>query len=506
MKRLLTITILIMFCLSLTSCELVEAFKALKGTITGEIVDSADGFERGEDYSTLIYKNNKYILVEEINGETNAYIQGEDVYLGYSSNFPFFPGFMYYTSTDENPKFICSDHFVYLREDIYNNGIIYVLEDSSYEFEFSSAFIKTDAVNYSDHVADKNYTEYKKVNFYMKDIPEIAAEKEIYLIGNTWYNIEKDEAYQLSDEFSQELGKAKYKVSVTGDKSDLIEPINSSYAAGSTVVIKAYPVCDAELYVFVNGKKIRCTHSDSDYRSFEFVMPEEDISIHLTYDQFYGKDEYEFNEVNWSYEIYSEYEITKVAITTTNRTDENSFITTHYSTSQEDIDNFRNIFSQKLIKIDNSVASSPASEHKISLYFKTSDYRDTVLTFDFNDDYFTYTDFSSWQAFKFYDPDFHLPTIKNPDLITYSFEYKYSANKIKQHNNGAISIPYYNINSIEFIPYNNPEMTFEPKFYVESHYGKINMITETIFELNGEFYEIVYGADYWAYSYIKKYL
>ena len=215
MKRLLTIAILILFCFSLTSCELFDAIKAAKYSITGEVIEREGDFSIGDKDGICSYKGNEYILVEEINGECRIGIPKDYIALGRTSNFPIFPDTHYYTSPDENPKFVCGyigglmGTFVYLREDIYNNGIIYVLEDSSYEFEFSSVFFKTNKVNYGDHVADKKYTDYKRVNFYIKDIPEIEAEKEIYLIGNTWYCIEKGEAYQLSDEFSQELMKEK---------------------------------------------------------------------------------------------------------------------------------------------------------------------------------------------------------------------------------------------------------------------------------------------------------
>ena len=208
MKKILKIVILILFCFSLTSCSAIEA---LKYSISGDIIDPADGFSRGEEEGALIYQNNKYILIQEINGNCEMDITKEDILLGQSSNFPFFPNSYYYINTDKNPSFIMGGtnsfmigSFVYLREDLYNAGIVYEINDS-FEFEFASAFIKTDKVDYDHHIAREKYTKFAIVDFYVKDIPIITAHKRIYLIDNTWYCVEVDVAYELSDEFVRKL-------------------------------------------------------------------------------------------------------------------------------------------------------------------------------------------------------------------------------------------------------------------------------------------------------------
>ena len=204
MKKILTILILTLFCFTLVSCA---AFDALKYSITGDIIEPADGFSRGEEKGTLIYQNNKYILVEELNGDCEIDITEDDILLGGTSNFPFFPNSYYYINADENPSFIMSGTsagmlgaVVYLRYDIYNAGIVYEINDSI-EFEFSSAFIKTDKVDFDHHISREKYTKQAIVDFHVKDIPTIVARKRIYLIDNVWYCVEVDEAYQLSDEF-----------------------------------------------------------------------------------------------------------------------------------------------------------------------------------------------------------------------------------------------------------------------------------------------------------------
>ena len=132
-----------------------------------------------------------------------------------------------------------------------------------------------------------------------------------------------------------------YRVDVTGSKSSLMNTIKSRYPAGTVVEIKAYPVTDVSLRVFVNGEEIPMSHYDSDYWGFEFVMPEENVTIHLTYDQFYGKDEYTFKDLYPLYFLTSN--VDKVSIRTTNFSEKYSLIETRYSIKQKDIDNFKAI-------------------------------------------------------------------------------------------------------------------------------------------------------------------
>jgi DNA helicase HerA-like ATPase len=60
-----------------------------------------------------------------------------------------------------------------------------------------------------------------------------------------------------------------------------------------------------------------------------------------------------------------------------------------------------------------------------------------------------------------------------------------------------------NISDIEFIPYEGDTFDSNSTFYLDSRYGKINLLSSTIFELNGIYYEIVSGSEYWAYDYCR---
>ena len=126
-----------------------------------------------------------------------------------------------------------------------------------------------------------------------------------------------------------------------------------------------------------------------------------------------------------------------------------------------------------------------------------------VEVLNFNDSFFTWNDFSTWQAFKFEDENYCLPTIEDPDLVTYSFIYDGLSSDVKKSDDDSFSITYFNINSVEFVPYNGAEIDFDATFYLDSRYGKINLLTPTVFELNGTYYQIVSGEEYWAYNYCQ---
>jgi hypothetical protein len=56
------------------------------------------------------------------------------------------------------------------------------------------------------------------------------------------------------------------------------------------------------------------------------------------------------------------------------------------------------------------------------------------------------------------------------------------------------------MDSVEFIPYTGEPIEATAEFYIDSGYGKINLLTPTYFELNGICYEIVYDNGYWVYD------
>ena len=287
-----------------------------------------------------------------------------------------------------------------------------------------------------------------------------------------------------------------YSVTVTGSKSTLMQEIMPTYRAGTVVKIKAHPVTDASLHVFVNGEEISMNRFDSECWEFEFVMPEEDVTIHLTYDQFYGKDEYYFKELYWHPDDI-EQGINKVILETYDSSKENSFIERSETIDEDDIEMFKSLFSQELIKVEDEDISDETVTKRYFYYYNGDLYGE----FYFVGEYLWWNDFSSYKIFKFKDENFTLPTIENPKSITYSFKYDGRSSDVKKYGDESFSMRYTMINSAAFVEYDGEVIEAEAIYYLDSRYGKINLLSPTIFELNGVYYQIVSGMSYWAYTY-----
>ena len=195
--------------------------------------------------------------------------------------------------------------------------------------------------------------------------------------------------------------------------------------------------------------------------------------------------------------------VDKVSIRTTNFSEKYSLIETRYSIKQEDIDNFKAIVEQKLIKANNSEASAATCGKEYSFYYNVESQGARMDDLTFQDAFLAWNDFSSWQAFSFEDESYVLPTIENPDLVTYSFKYDGRSSDVRKSDDSSFSIQYYQIGSVEFIPYEGEMLETDSNYYLDSGYGKINLLSPTVFELNGEYYEIISGMEYWAYNYCR---
>ena len=204
MRKFILLAAMLALCIMLTSCSAVEA---LKYSISGDIIDPVGDFSRGSDKGVFVYDGNNYILIDEVSGNFDFDIVEEDILLGQTSNWPFFPNFFYYANAAENAEYIASGSrsneimtCVYLREDLYQEPLCYVLQDIDYEFDFSSAFVATEEVSYETHLEGKEYYS-TRLNFYVKDYPRLTVSLEICKINEIWYYVEQDEAFALSEAF-----------------------------------------------------------------------------------------------------------------------------------------------------------------------------------------------------------------------------------------------------------------------------------------------------------------
>ena len=215
MKKLICLLLVMVFlCLNLSSCD---AWDALRYAISGDIVEPIDGFSRGSKKNTLILHENKYILFEELNGEFRIDKTKEHIRLGQQSNFPFFPNSGFYATDTTDPLYIgVGSGFtitcVYLKEGAFPSPMRYTLEGTEYSFDFASAFVKTNEVNYNRDIVN-NELPYKRIKIHIVDYPELKAEIGVYRLNGTWYftNASKTvEVYKLSEDFANTLVERHY--------------------------------------------------------------------------------------------------------------------------------------------------------------------------------------------------------------------------------------------------------------------------------------------------------
>lgn len=108
----------------------------------------------------------------------------------------------------------------------------------------------------------------------------------------------------------------KYTLSVEIDGSNLYSSIISrpktgNYKAGMTLEVKTHIIMDADIYIYLNNSQVKQIDSEG-FWIYSFEMPAENSILHITMDQFYGRDEYTFNIFPWFSYIKNEKDIAKI--------------------------------------------------------------------------------------------------------------------------------------------------------------------------------------------------
>lgn len=289
--------------------------------------------------------------------------------------------------------------------------------------------------------------------------------------------------------------KDYYKVTTDGDDFFVRDSLKLYYKAGETVKVKVPSLTDVTMRVFVNGVEVPSSQWESNDGYYEFVMPAEDVTIFFTTDEYYGRDVYSFVELCYWIPSASG-NLTKIVVKTTNEEVKDSFVENRYFTNPDAILKFDEILQDHvMIKADNSLARAEKQRSEIAFWLNGNNY----FSMNFDGEYFVRYSFSSSQAFKF--ESFSMPSMDNPDSITYSFKRYLGNNYIRKYGDESIEIAYDHSELVEFVPYDGPLTGQDATYYLEDkEYGIINLISATVFELNGRYYEIVSGEKQWAYN------
>ena len=288
-----------------------------------------------------------------------------------------------------------------------------------------------------------------------------------------------------------------YTVTVTGEHVTLVKPLKSKYNAGETVDIELYKMDDAFTYAYLDGKKLGAREAENGkHWLYSFVMPEHDVTLHLTGDEFYGQDEIDFRS---AFFISILDRVDSVSITRTQVGSKDSFVEHIYSTKPEDIAAFKAMTEEKLVKLDDYSVPTP---HLKELYtFSSGDYYDDIIL---RDGHPTKSyDQGPAYIFAFKNEAYTAPTIEDPDLVTYSFADNRNEFTLKKHGDESFSMQYGAFYIPEFVLCDEAPTDITPEYYLDGDYGRINLISPTLFELGGRYYEIVKNAEDWVYNYIQ---
>ena len=289
--------------------------------------------------------------------------------------------------------------------------------------------------------------------------------------------------------------KEMYTLTLTGSSDHIINKLKSSYEYNEEVVVKIPIIHDASLYVFLNGEEIEAEFSEEERAYiFRFNMPRTDSVLHLTFDNFYGVTNTTFDDVFWWVSRVNNL----IEVVSTERPKESTeFITVKYSIDSTDLNNYLSMFDEELLRYDPEELNFNGHT---DVLIKCSENESHEIRFI--DNYIEWYDFSSSQLFKFSNSNYNVPSITNPYKVTYKFKYNGRSSDLKRIIDDKFISHYTSIESIEFVPYEGSEEFEEASYYLDSNYGKIELIDDNHFKLNDKYYEIV-NAQYWAYKLIN---
>lgn len=288
-----------------------------------------------------------------------------------------------------------------------------------------------------------------------------------------------------------------YKVNVIDEFDFLLSEPKAYYKPGTKIVIKTVIIYDESYHIYVNGVELRSSGYGDHCNIYEFTMPEEDVELLLTFKDLYEKYEYQI------YQLFGKIEnIDKVAIYHKKQSFD-EFDTREFSTDINDI--------ERMLEMLNQEVSSrlPVREHTIEelknrtiVQYYSND--ELVIEIEFIDALHGFYNPYHYKNYYFTDETYTIPKLENIELTTYKFYRDWNDCDVKRISDDSVVFRYSAMDNIDFVPYSEELEDFNLEYYIDSGYGKIYLISDRLFILNNEVYEIVSNSRYWAYSYFKK--
>lgn len=193
--------VLVVICLSLTSCAV---FEWLSADTHGEIE-----WIENEDSETdeLLYQDQVYCSTDSW---FTLWTKEDDIELGWQYNFPFSNRIGYYSNTAEAPLYIwlsrCVDDYalnVYMKEGWDFQNQLFVLEGTDIEFVFSEMIVKQEG-----DLEPVNSLSGYAIVIYLKEDPRLEIHMHVYVKGDRYFFVQNGERWFLSKEFVSLLKQA----------------------------------------------------------------------------------------------------------------------------------------------------------------------------------------------------------------------------------------------------------------------------------------------------------
>lgn len=270
-------------------------------------------------------------------------------------------------------------------------------------------------------------------------------------------------------------------------------PDSGKYKPGQKWEIKTDVITDVGIYIYANNKPVPKSHYDSDYWGFEFTMPEEDVELVITMDQFYGKTNYTFDSLFYQ---TRNLKIENVdAIWESSYNSNSKMKTILKSTDKEDIKNILSILNESLIIVRDETIDLNSSEF-IEYSFIQEDNNSFELIII--NGYVFWNDFSSSEIFRFERNDWTLPRVENESEIFYKFTNSRSSYSYYSNDETNIELGRYNsLDLIEFQVSNIQLNEDKAKIYIDAEFfGKIYCVDAKTFILDDVTYEIIIESDF----------
>lgn len=282
--------------------------------------------------------------------------------------------------------------------------------------------------------------------------------------------------------------------------SDIISaPRSGDYKEGEKLTVVTPIITDVGIYVYLNGEKI-LNDVVNDNWVYEFTMPSQDSTLVITYDQYYGQDEFvldDFLNVDQFIldkevkEIRAEFGYVGVA--------PDSLNSVYYSDNDKDIEKALSLFEEKLVKYDDQI---PSGGNYLVITYYPDDEFEKETTYRIINNRISDNDFAQNNMFKFVNDIRSLFDFDEVKLSSFTFNDLFKGNntltyfvKDSTGNFEETAKKFNAITEIEFVSYE--EEAEECLGYLSSAFiDKIFIHSDKIFSYKNKMYQIISDQDF----------